>query len=190
MICFDSPALKPYHYALMSSGLPEFLDLARVTRQPLERAGRIRIRAMPRLRAMWPDSDGEVQVQVHAQDDGSGRIIVRGEAQAALMLVCQRCLKPMPQHINAAFCLAWARNEREADAMQDETCDPLLSADGRIKLAELVEDELLLALPIVALHEIDECEAGVQEPATHAGVPELPAKQNPFAVLEQLKRRR
>lgn len=178
----------------MSSGLPEFLDLARVTRQPLERAGRIRIGKMSRLREMLSDSDSdsdsEVQVHVYAQDDGSGQVVVRGEAQAELTLVCQRCLKPMQQHISADFRLVWVRNEREANAIQDESCDPLLSAEGRIKLAELIEDELLLALPIAALHEVDRCEASAPEPETQAVEPEPPAKQNPFAVLEQLKRHR
>jgi DUF177 domain-containing protein len=174
----------------MSSGLPEFLDLARVTRQPLERAGRIRIDAMPRLSAALSDGSGDAQVELLARDDGSGRIVVQGAVEAELKLICQRCLKPMPQHVSANFRLAWVRNEAEAAAMQDETSDPLLSADGRIKLAELVEDELLLALPIVALHEIKECNMGSDMRETHAAKPESLAKQNPFAVLEQLKQHR
>jgi uncharacterized protein len=174
----------------MSSGLPEFLDLARVTRQPLEQAGRIRIGKMPRLCAVLSDNGGDARVRLQAQDDGSGRIIVQGEAQADLTLICQRCLQPMQQYVSAGFRLAWVRDEDTAAAMQTETCDPLLSADGRVRLAELVEDELLLALPIVALHELETCDAGSNLHDAHAEAPGTPAKQNPFAVLEQLKQRR
>ncbi|MGH8370331.1 MAG: YceD family protein [Gammaproteobacteria bacterium] len=173
----------------MSSGLPEFLDLARVTRQPLELAGRIRIGAMTRLRVALSGSDGEARVQLQAHAE-SGQIMVQGEAQAELVLTCQRCLRPMQQHVSAEFRLAWVRDEREAATLQTGSCDPLLSADGRVKLAELVEDELLLALPIVALHEMQECDAGPQDHALHTEEPELPARENPFAVLEQLKQRR
>lgn len=173
----------------MSSGLPEFLDLARVTRQPLELAGRIRIGAMSRLRAALSGSDGEARVQLQAHAEG-GQIVVQGEAQAELVLICQRCLRPMQQTVSAEFQLAWVRDEHEAAALQIGSCDPLLSADGRVRLAELVEDELLLALPIVALHQMQECDAGLQDHALHTGEPELPARENPFAVLEQLKQRR
>jgi uncharacterized protein len=174
----------------MSSGLPEFLDLARVTRQPLERAGRIRIGKMPRLSAALPDSSGEAQVELLAQDDGSGQIILQGETRAELTLICQRCLKPMRQPVRSSFRLAWVRSEAEAAAMQVDTYDPLLSADGRVRLAELVEDELLLALPIVALHELEACDAGSNTGDAHSEAPAVPAEQNPFAVLEQLKQRR
>lgn len=175
----------------MSSGLPEFLDLARVTRQPLERAGRIRIGSMPRLAAVLSDSSSaEAQVELDMQDDGSGRIVVQGTVAAQLALICQRCLKPMSQHISTDFRLVWVRNEAEAAAIEIESTDPLLSEDGRVKLAELVEDELLLALPIVALHKLETCGTGLEMHENPAAKPEVPARQNPFAMLKQLKQQR
>ncbi|HEX5339344.1 MAG TPA: YceD family protein [Gammaproteobacteria bacterium] len=174
----------------MSSGLPEFLDLAHVTRQPLERAGRVRIGAMPRLCAALADTKGEAMLHLQARNDGAGQIVLQGRVQAELTLSCQRCLKPVLRPVSADFYLAWVRDEEQAVAVQTGNCDPLLSADGRIRLAELVEDELLLALPIVALHDIGECEARPGEPVTRIETPEIPAQQNPFAVLKQLKEQR
>lgn len=174
----------------MSIGLPEFLDLARASRQPLELVGRVRISGLPRLGAALADNSGEASLELVAQDDGSGRILVHGEVEAALGLICQRCLQPMRYDVATAFDLVWVRSEAEMQSVQDESCDPLLSADGRVKLSDLIEDELLLALPIVALHDKGECDADRKIPDVKAQKPEKPAKQNPFAVLEQLKQRR
>lgn len=174
----------------MSGGLPEFLDLAHVTRQPWERAGRIRIGSLPRLCATLADSAGEVELRLRARDEGGGQVVVQGEASAELALICQRCLQPMTRRVDACFRLAWVHNEREAAAVQSENCDPLLSLDGRVRLAELAEDELLLALPAVALHEVDHCAVELQPVVAHADGPAEPAKQNPFAVLGTLMQRR
>lgn len=190
MICFDSYQIRPYHYALMSSGLPEFLDLARVSRQPLEQVGRVRIGGLSRLGALLADNGGETSLSLTAGDDGSGRVHVRGEVQATLGLVCQRCLQPMRYEVATSFDLVWVTSEQDVEVVRQESCDPLLSADGRVKLSDLIEDELILALPIVALHDTDECNADRKRPDMNAGEPQMPAKQNPFAALAKLKQRR
>lgn len=174
----------------MPNGLPEFLDLARLTRQPLELAGRVRMKAMPRLNAILSGAAGDPALVLHAVDEGNGRVSVRGGIEAELPLTCQRCLEPMTQPVSAEFRLIWVRSDSEAAALETE--EPLLSPDGRVNLAELVEDELLLAAPSVPMHENARCKASKQEKVPQTG--ELKSKigqtQNPFAVLEQLKRHR
>lgn len=174
----------------MSIGLPEFLDLARVSRQPLELVGRVRIGGLPRLSAALADNRGEASLKLTARDDGSGRILVQGEVEAGLGLICQRCLQPMQYEVSASFDLVWVRNDAEMQTVQQAACDPLLSADGRIRLGDLIEDELILALPIVALHDVEVCSADRKLPDAISQKPETPVKQNPFAVLAQLKQRR
>jgi uncharacterized protein len=174
----------------MPNGLPEFLDLARVTRQPLELAGRVRIKAMPRLRALLSGEAGDAELHLRAVDEGNGRVSLRGGIEAQLALTCQRCLEPMTQPVSAEFRLIWVRRDSEAAALETE--EPLLSPDGRVNLAELVEDELLLTAPAVPMHENMRCKAGRQEQVSRSGEPHpaVAQKQNPFAVLEQLKRHR
>jgi uncharacterized protein len=62
--------------------------------------------------------------------------------------------------------------------------DTLYSDDGYIDIAEVVEDELILALPLVAMHEDTACNENWR--ASELQV-ETPVKENPFAVLQQLK---
>lgn len=174
----------------MPNGLPEFLDLARVTRQPLELAGRVRMKAMPRLRAILSGAAGEAGLHLRAVDEGNGRVSVRGGIEAELPLMCQRCLEPMTQPVSVEFRLIWVRSDREAAALETE--EPLLAPDGRVNVTQLVEDELLLVAPAVPMHENVQCKAGRQNELPRSGepIPSVAKKQNPFAVLEQLKQRR
>ena len=62
--------------------------------------------------------------------------------------------------------------------------DTLYSNDGYIDIAEVVEDELILAIPLVAMHEDTACNENWRDSELPA---ETPMKENPFAVLQQLK---
>ena len=77
--------------------------------------------------------------------------------------------------------LALVKDDAQADALPDGV-DAALSIDGHVSPRDLVEDELILALPFAPLHEVDACSVRPAEtPATE--------KQNPFAILRQLKKR-
>ena len=62
--------------------------------------------------------------------------------------------------------------------------DTLYSEDGYIDIVEVVEDELILAIPLVAMHEDTRCNSNWQDSASTA---ETVKSENPFAVLQQLK---
>lgn len=95
--------------------------------------------------------------------------------QTELPLVCQRCFAAMPQLVDLAFEYAVCDAPPEA-LLEDEQVDWLESA-GDATLESLVEDELLMALPIAVMHE-----ASCVDAPTTAG-----EKPNPFAALKQLK---
>lgn len=103
-------------------------------------------------------------------------------AQAQVARECQRCLQPvlLPLAVDRAF--RFVPTEDEAAALDADSDDDVLAASHRFDLRALVEDELLLALPLVPKH--DQCPAPWQpEPAA----PE-PAPEHPFAALAALRR--
>ena len=109
-------------------------------------------------------------------------------ARVALPLVCQRCLAPVAVPVEFEREFRFVASEEIAEA-QDEACEEdvlVLSRD--FNLLELVEDELIMALPVVPKHE--ECPVA---PKLQVADPEfdedMTEKPNPFAVLEQLKNR-
>lgn len=126
-------------------------------------------------RVLVPGTDGELWLALRAE--------------ASVWLTCQRCLQPMAWPLSLDRRLRFVRTEAEAEALDAELDEDVLSLARSINLRELVEDELLLALPLVPMH--DTCpqplpvSAGDAEP--DPAVAEAPP--NPFAVLQQLKKK-
>jgi uncharacterized protein len=117
---------------------------------------------------------------------GAGRQpSLRLEADTEVTLECQRCLQPMRWPLQARRRIFFVEGEDAAAALDAENDDDVLALVPVLDLQALIEDELLLALPIVPRHEV------CPEPLPRAfvedevvGAPE----DNPFAVLAALKR--
>jgi DUF177 domain-containing protein len=172
----------------MSGASGEYLDLTRATHQPVRWTGTISIAAMSRLAAAIADTSGLASTELQAMHDG-GQVCVRGKVQADLVLTCQRCFGKLGFPVKTDFNLAWVRSEKEAAELPD-LYEPLLSDSGRVNIAELIEDELLLTLPISAMHaKPQECGAAVRGTSWRADTEAIATRRKPFAALEALKRR-
>ncbi|MFO0336906.1 MAG: YceD family protein [Pseudomonadota bacterium] len=135
------------------------------------------------------EGSAEVEFRFHAANEFPA---LEGEVRARPWLVCQRCLNPYEQAVESPFRVAFAPTE-EASARVPEGYEGVVAPHGRAKLAELVEDELLLALPLVPMHASPaECEGAVEQPtpdpADVAVGPgdEKTESQRPFASLREL----
>jgi uncharacterized protein len=107
------------------------------------------------------------------------------EAETEVTLECQRCLQPMRLPLHAERRIFFVDGEDAAAALDAEAEDDVLALTPALDLVELIEDELLLALPLVPRHEL------CPEPLPRAFVEDDPAidpADNPFAVLAALKR--
>lgn len=108
------------------------------------------------------------------------------EAQARVRLECQRCLQPMEQPLVVHRRFRFVADEAEAERLDEESEDDVLALPprGRLDLLPLVEDELILALPIVPRHGI--CPEPL--PMSAGELPEAADEEHPFAKLVALKR--
>jgi uncharacterized protein len=170
----------------MSQQLPEQIDPFRLARQRRVITGELAVRRMERLRPLVSGADDRVaHVALEFGTDDMGVKFIHGRVTAALEMTCQRCLQPMMQDVDAQFSLGLVTNRREADLLPSHY-DPLVVEQEHIPLLDIVEDELLLALPIVAMHAEGTCRAAHGE---HEEVRAGEDKSNPFSILEQLKPR-
>lgn len=170
----------------MADALPDFLDLKRMGESSATLAGCLGSGQFERLRGV-ARLDGCVSVLLKAVRERERRI-VKGQAQVELGLICQRCLCPMTYPVAADFKLVWVRAVGEAESLP-EGYDALVSASGRVNVAALVEDELLLALPMVARHEPPgKCAVELDATRERQSDVEDNAASGPFAVLKTLKR--
>lgn len=158
--------------------------------------GRLPVSSMPRLIQSLSTDDAEVIARYQVDyvlnfgvDEGGAPNII-GTAQTVLPIECQRCMEMMEFPIKLNIRLALVKS-RQAAQQLPENYDPLLvSPDEEISAESIIEDELILALPQVAMHEIKDCPKGESFLNTGDGAAEgstAPQRENPFAMLAQLK---
>lgn len=171
----------------MLGRLPDFVDPMRLVRQRADLEGSVPLTKMQRLGRLLSATDGEARVALEFGVNEAGAPAVHGAIRASLLLVCQRCLEPVRQDIEVDLNLALASSEAQAESVPDGY-DALIVGDSPFSLVELIEDELILALPIVVMHRLEDC------PARERMRNESPAAQspaepeaNPFAILRELK---
>lgn len=120
-------------------------------------------------------------------DEGGVRGVL-GTLKATLPLICQRCMGEMLMAVTVDVQLGMV-NSRQAAQNLPESYDPLLVTDEETTLESIVEDELILALPQVAMHETEDCPQG-ETFRKKEGLTEEengPKRENPFAMLAELK---
>lgn len=109
------------------------------------------------------------------------------EAEAAVPLTCQRCMTGMHAPLSVNRWFRFVADEATAEAEDDACEEDLLVASRSLDLRALVEDELLLSLPMVPMHEA--CPVAVKLEARDADfVDEAAPESNPFAKLAALKK--
>lgn len=103
-----------------------------------------------------------------------------------LPLVCQRCLEPVDIVVEFARDFRFVANEALAAAEDEESEEDVLVLSKDFNLLGLVEDELLLATPLVPKHPV--CPRPLKLQVADADFEDADAKKpHPFALLEQLK---
>ncbi len=169
----------------MADHLPDHIDPF-----SLALSGRIIEQTLPlaefkRVTELLLDDSGRVTVRVRFGVDESDVIYLDGVVSANIQLPCQRCMEPMSTLISSSFDMGLIRDEDDSSSLPDKY-EPLLVDDKEFSLFGFIEDELILAVPVVVTHSMDECSASRYLQDTT--VVEEEEKENPFQVLEQLKK--
>ncbi len=111
------------------------------------------------------------------------------QAQATVPLTCQRCLGPVPIPLVVDRWFRFVATEAQAEAEDDDAEEDLLALEPRPDLLAVLEDELLMALPLVPMHEV--CPQTL--PSSAGRLPDEPEgvetqRENPFQALAKLKK--
>jgi uncharacterized protein len=174
---------------LMQTDFPERADPWRLAINGRRLLGEIPLRRMPRLSSLLSRADGSVRVCLQAGVDECKVHFFAGRLDTTLELVCQRCTNPLRLPLAVEFRLGLVHNEVQSAELPEEY-EPLLVPPGGLAMSDWVEDELILALPLIPVHAArDECEA---LDSALLGKPEakLECGLNPFAALAKLLNKR
>lgn len=170
----------------MPTASPQRLDLARLADARAVLDVELPLAGFERLAPLLARADGVARAHLEFGRD-LGREVVRGQVETEFVLICQRCFGEVRWPVSARLDLVRVASEAEAEALDDGR-DPLLAPNREVQAAELVEDELLLALPIVAAHaEGEPCGERNMEPEPMAA-PAEEKRAHPFAALAALKK--
>lgn len=168
----------------MRSVLPRMLEPRRLAHQGVAISGELDHGFCDRLTAAVIEISEPIVVELRFDTAEQGRRVMRGEISTSVLVPCQRCLEAMSMSLSADFRLGIVWSEEEAKSLPKDL-DPWLVDSDVADVAEVLEDELLLALPFVSYHPKDQCNA-VAGYST-GDVPADKSGKSPFGILKQLK---
>jgi uncharacterized protein len=166
--------------------LPAKIDPVSFARANRLIAGVISFAELPRLSEALASNKGEAKFELEFKVDEEGFVVIEVKAQASLPLTCQRCLEPCLYTVQLHSELSPISDDSLAKKLPSRYEAWPLSEDLTLSPKEILEEELLLSLPIVPMHAIEDCSAEIkvlddseneQEQATH----------KPFEILKKLK---
>jgi uncharacterized protein len=168
----------------MSANVPELLDAWRMVAARRCFDGQVPLSELTRLQGLVADTDGQCTYALEfGRDDVLQVAYVELSIDAELPLICQRSLQRFVLPVSMKQRLGLIRDEAEESALPPEYEALLVPENGSLRPLDLVEDELVLAVPVVPLSPGSEA----VEKDWFATEEEL-SKVNPFAALATLKK--
>jgi uncharacterized protein len=178
---------------------PARLDARRFAEAGASLSGEIPVSKLGRLsQDLHSGADLDQDSQVTWRARGELRPAAQGGAPAAWMhlqaatevsLTCQRCLGAVQVPLSSDRWFRFVATEAQAEAEDDGCDEDLLALEPRPNLIEVLEDELLMELPLVPMHETCPAPLAMASADLDASGEETPtARENPFLALAKLKK--
>lgn len=148
-------------------------------------SGAVKITALKRMSDLVVTNDDVVTVEVGFAKQGK-RAVITGSIKGTLQLICQSCLQALPWSLDISFRLGVVASTQDADKLEVD-CEPLLFNGETVSLIELIEDEILLALPDYPKHDYACTSVNSSKDADFDKHIQTQTN-NPFSVLAKLKK--
>jgi uncharacterized protein len=165
----------------MQRQLPEVVDFMKQVDKNSCFEGSLPLARFERLCEIVGSESGPVNIRIRF-GKRAGVPCLDGSVSADLVLECQRCLQPLTRHIEGGFRFGLVTSEDDIASLPAEF-EPFLVEAGEQSLLEVLEDELLLSLPIVAMHEED-CSVQIHDHDEHEST--SGDTYRPFAGLKDM----
>lgn len=172
---------------MLTGPLPELIDHRKLANQAGVLEGSIAVERFLRFKEMLAEETGEVQLNLSFDRGDLKCTLVAGRVSANVHLVCQSCMAPYVQTLNCDISASVVVDESKHVVYEQET-EVIVHLEKLIPTVDLVEDELILMLPMIPRHP-QECPDGEysQEPVVEAVIPEVRETEThrPFADLAE-----
>ena len=167
--------------------LPLAVDAIRTAQKRLDYSGIYSPGQVTRLAASVVSVDSDVQTSLSFDIDNLRLAVINGQSDVTVTLECQRCGKTFEHQVHTTYCFSPVQNDEQAEALP-EAYEPIeVDEFGEVDLLAMIEDEIILSLPVVPVHESEHCEVSDAD-MVFGKLPAEVEKPNPFAVLASLKK--
>ena len=166
--------------------IPITLDPYRAAQRGMHYEGAVQPEQLTRLQKLVEGIESEVAVKVYCQRDEQGLIVLKGELRAQVQVLCQRCNEQLGLDLVQHFAYSPV-DETQSEDIPEYYDSVSIDDHGEINLLALIEDELILAVPIVPMHDEEDC-AYSEAPMSFGDIEAVQEKPNPFEILKQLKK--
>ncbi|MBP2844338.1 23S rRNA accumulation protein YceD [Dickeya oryzae] len=168
--------------------LPLTLDAVRTAQKRLDYVGVYTAEQVMRVAESVVSVDSDVNATLSFNIDSQRLAVIDGQADVTVTLLCQRCGRTFEHQVHTTFCFSPVISDEQAEALP-EAYEPIeVNEFGEVDLLAMVEDELILSLPIAPVHDSEHCEVSEAD-MVFGQLPAEAEKPNPFAVLASLKRK-
>lgn len=167
--------------------IPARVDPIKCVDQNTHIEGELALSKLDRLGDYLTERNGDIHVSLTFGRDEQKIATLQGQCEAKVKMLCQRCLTPVEVDISTEFSLGIVFSDEQASHLPKQY-EPVVSDGESLALPQLLEDELILSLPMFAYH--DKCDAHEHsvEQVSSQDETVVEKKENPFSVLAQLKK--
>lgn len=175
---------------MTNSALPNFFEPYRLADRHASFNGPVSVGLLPRVKEALVAAEA-MTLTVAFSRDQDGYRVATGTVAGQLTLTCERCMGDMPFALDTGFEMALVAQESQMSSLPKQY-DPWLVTPGtEVSVAELLEDTILLAIPVFPKHPPEECRIKMSFGAENEDAVALessePEKPNPFSILADLK---
>ena len=168
---------------MSSAPFPERIDAVKMFARMGSIAADLPLARLQRFKQQLSSEVGDVAVDLHFGRDEEGRRLLSGTLDTTVQVACQRCLRDMDLPLHCDMALLVVDSEAELQELRESQDGVVMTEEG-LDVVALVEDELLLSLPMIPMHEDPNCNQVLNALREGDG---SGARPNPFAVLAGLK---
>ncbi len=171
------------------SRLPQYVNPRQLSTQGKTLTGSVDVSLCNRVKDAVKEISSTIEASLSFYLEEQGRKIVNIRASGSVKVICQRCLSSMPLQLecDTILCIVWS--EEEADALP-KNLEAWIVPEDKGNLIDLIEDELLLAIPFIAYHKKEECEpldTNILLSESSNEAKGVNTESNPFEALRILK---
>jgi len=166
--------------------LPLTIDVFNSAQRCLDYSGIYLAKQIMRVSASVVDVNSDVTAWLSFNFDNQYLAVITGNADVDITLMCQRCSNNFPYHIHTTYCFSPVTNDKEAEALPAIYEPVNINKFGEIDLLAMIEDEIILSVPMIPLHKSEYCT--MKADMVCGQLPNETEKSNLFSELANLKK--